>query len=50
MTQNLRGVVNTGAATEKEVVDRLEIGQLLARPEDMILGSAEAERFFALSL
>ena len=45
---NSRGIVDIGAATEQEVVHRLEFAQLLARTEDVEFRGAEAEGLFPL--
>lgn len=47
---NLRGIVDVGATTEQEMVDRLEVSQLLASLENMVLGGAEAESLLSLGL
>ena len=46
----LRRIVDIGAATEQEVVDRLEVSQLLSSLENMILGGTEAEGLLTLGL
>lgn len=45
-----RGVVNTGTSAKQEMVHRLEVGDLLAGLEDVVLRSTKVEGFFALRL
>lgn len=47
---HVRGIVNTGTSAKQEVVHRLEVGDLLAGLENVVLRSTKVEGFFALRL